>query len=131
MKVEYDKRRDVVYFSFSTGGAARQVRLDAARIIDYGADGAVLGVEFRHAASSCRACHGPPRSNTRRGDSASSSGCQRWRHRRHAADANRGPWLQLLTDRARRDRSNEGTLDHAFESGLIAGTARRAKVLSD
>ena len=46
MKVEYDKRRDVVYFSFTTGDAARQVRLDAARIIDYGADGAVVGVEF-------------------------------------------------------------------------------------
>ncbi len=46
MKVEFDKRRDVAYFSFSSAGAARQVRLDAARIIDYGADGAVVGVEF-------------------------------------------------------------------------------------
>jgi len=46
MKVEYDRRRDVVYFAFSTAGSARQVRLDGARIVDYGADGTIVGVEF-------------------------------------------------------------------------------------
>ena len=46
MKVEHDTGRDVVYFSFSTADSTRQVRLDARRIVDYGADGAAVGVEF-------------------------------------------------------------------------------------
>lgn len=46
MKVEHDRRHDAAYFEFSTANAARQVRLDEARIIDYGADGSVVGVEF-------------------------------------------------------------------------------------
>ena len=46
MKVEYDKRRDVVYFSFSSGARLGRSDSTPARIIDYGADGAVVGVEF-------------------------------------------------------------------------------------
>lgn len=46
MRVEFDKRRDVAYFAVSTAHADRQVRLDGGRVIDYGSDGAVVGVEF-------------------------------------------------------------------------------------
>jgi len=46
MKIEHDKRHDVIYFAFSSEGATRQVRLDAGRLIDYGEDGAIVGVEF-------------------------------------------------------------------------------------
>ncbi len=46
MKVEYDKAHDVAYFRLSPGRTTRQVRLDPARVVDYGADGSVIGVEF-------------------------------------------------------------------------------------
>ncbi len=46
MRVEHDKAHDAAYFEFSPAAAARQVKLDNARIIDYGADGSVVGVEF-------------------------------------------------------------------------------------
>ena len=46
MKVESDKQRDVVYFSFSTVDAARQVILGAGRIVDVAADETLVGVEF-------------------------------------------------------------------------------------
>lgn len=46
MRVEHDKAHDVAYFEFSTEASMRQERLDPGRIIDYGADGSVVGVEF-------------------------------------------------------------------------------------
>lgn len=46
MKIEYDKKHDAAYFEFSEAASARQVKLDNSRIVDYGADGAVVGVEF-------------------------------------------------------------------------------------
>ena len=46
MKVEYDREHDAAYFEFSSGESARQLKLDNARIVDYGADGTVVGVEF-------------------------------------------------------------------------------------
>ncbi len=46
MKIEYDKEHDAAYFEFSAADSAHQVKLDNARIVDYGADGAVVGVEF-------------------------------------------------------------------------------------
>ena len=36
----------MVYVEFSSADSARQVALDDATIIDYGADGSVVGVEF-------------------------------------------------------------------------------------
>ena len=46
MKIEYDRGVDAAYFSFSAAASARQEKLDDARIIDYDADGEVVGVEF-------------------------------------------------------------------------------------
>ncbi len=46
MKIEYDRGVDAAYFSFSAAASARQEKLDDARIIDYDADGTVVGVEF-------------------------------------------------------------------------------------
>ena len=46
MKSAYDKRHDAAYFEFSGADSVRQVQLDDARIIDYAADGSVVGVEF-------------------------------------------------------------------------------------
>jgi uncharacterized protein YuzE len=46
MKIEYDRRVDAAYVTFSAAASARQEKLDEARILDYGADGAVVGVEF-------------------------------------------------------------------------------------
>lgn len=46
MKLQYDKRRDAAYFAFSSADSVRQVKLGNARIVDYGADGTVVGVEF-------------------------------------------------------------------------------------
>ena len=45
-KVELDRQHDAAYFAFSAADSARQVKLDNARIIDYAADGSVVGVEF-------------------------------------------------------------------------------------
>jgi len=39
-------RDNVAYVEFSTGDSARHVALDDATIIDYAADGSVVGVEF-------------------------------------------------------------------------------------
>lgn len=46
MKIDYDRGVDAAYFAFATGASARQEKLDDARIIDYDADGNLLGVEF-------------------------------------------------------------------------------------
>jgi len=46
MKVEYDRSVDAAYFSFSIAASARQEKLDDARIIDYDAQGEIVGVEF-------------------------------------------------------------------------------------
>ena len=46
MKIEYDRGVDAAYVSFSTATVARQEKLDDARIIDYDADGIVVGIEF-------------------------------------------------------------------------------------
>ena len=46
MKIEYDKEHDAAYFEFSSADSLRQMKLENARIVDYGADGAVVGVEF-------------------------------------------------------------------------------------
>jgi len=44
--VRFDRKDDVAYVEFSTADSARQVALDDATIIDYAADGSVVGVEF-------------------------------------------------------------------------------------
>lgn len=46
MRLEYDKRHDAAYFVFSSADSVRQRKLDNAHIVDYGADGTVVGVEF-------------------------------------------------------------------------------------
>ena len=46
MKTSYDRKHDVAYVEFSAADAHEQVALDDARIIDYAADGSVVGVEF-------------------------------------------------------------------------------------
>jgi len=46
MKVELDRQHDAACFAFSATASVRQVKLDNARIIDYAADGSVVGVEF-------------------------------------------------------------------------------------
>lgn len=46
MKLAYDKRHDAAYFAFSSADSVRQVKLDNSRIVHYGADGTVVGVEF-------------------------------------------------------------------------------------
>ena len=46
MKTRYDRKDDVAYVEFSTAASARQIALDDATIIDYAADGSVVGVEF-------------------------------------------------------------------------------------
>jgi len=46
MKVELNRQHDAAYFAFSATASVRQVKLDNARIIDYAADGSVVGVEF-------------------------------------------------------------------------------------
>ena len=46
MNVRFDRKGDVAYVEFSTADSARHVALDDATIIDYAADGSVVGVEF-------------------------------------------------------------------------------------
>ncbi len=46
MKIEYDRGVAAAYFSLSAAASTRQEKLDDARIIDYDADGKVVGVEF-------------------------------------------------------------------------------------
>jgi uncharacterized protein YuzE len=46
MKAEYERRYDAAYFAFSSAASVRQERLPGLRVIDYGADGSVVGVEF-------------------------------------------------------------------------------------
>ena len=46
VRIAYDRTVDAAYFSFSVAASARQEKLDDARIIDYDADGQVVGVEF-------------------------------------------------------------------------------------
>lgn len=44
--IEHDLEHDAAYFTFVATESARQVKLDDARIVDYAADGSVVGVEF-------------------------------------------------------------------------------------
>ncbi len=46
MKVEHDVAHDAAYFAFSASPAVRQETLGNGRIVDGGADGSVVGVEF-------------------------------------------------------------------------------------
>ena len=46
MKTRFDRKDDVAYVEFSSADSARQIALDDATIIDYAADGSVVGVEF-------------------------------------------------------------------------------------
>ena len=46
MKTTFDRKDDVACVEFSSTDSARQIALDDARIIDYAADGSVVGVEF-------------------------------------------------------------------------------------
>jgi uncharacterized protein YuzE len=46
MKTEYERQHDAAYFAFSSAASVRQERLPGLRVIDYGADGSVVGVEF-------------------------------------------------------------------------------------
>ena len=46
MKTTFDRKDDVAYVEFSSADSARQIALDDATIIDYAADGSVVGVEF-------------------------------------------------------------------------------------
>lgn len=46
MRTEYDKKGDAAYFAFSSAASVRQERLSNLRVIDYGANGDVVGVEF-------------------------------------------------------------------------------------
>jgi len=46
VKTTFDRKDDVAYVEFSSADSARQIALDDATIIDYAADGSVVGVEF-------------------------------------------------------------------------------------
>lgn len=46
MKTEYDRRADAAYFAFSSADPVRQVKLDDSRVLDYAADGSLVGVEI-------------------------------------------------------------------------------------
>ena len=46
MKTTFDREHDVAYVEFSSADSARQIALDDATIVDYAADGSVVGVEF-------------------------------------------------------------------------------------
>ncbi len=46
MKVEHDPRHDTAYVTFAAGASVRQVALGGGRVVDYAADGSILGVEF-------------------------------------------------------------------------------------
>ncbi len=45
MKTTYDRGADAAYFRFSAAASTRQVPLDDGRILDYAADGSLVGVE--------------------------------------------------------------------------------------
>jgi uncharacterized protein YuzE len=46
VKTTFDRKHDAIYFEFSAADSERQVALDDARIVDYAADGSLVGVEF-------------------------------------------------------------------------------------
>jgi len=46
VKTNHDRKHDVAYVEFSAADSERQIALDDARIIDFAADGSVVGVEF-------------------------------------------------------------------------------------
>ncbi len=46
MNATYDREADAAYVGFSSRTSARQVQLDDSRILDYSADGMLVGVEF-------------------------------------------------------------------------------------
>ncbi len=46
MNVEHDRQHDLAYFAFSSVESTRQLRLDPGRIVDYGPNDEVVGVEF-------------------------------------------------------------------------------------
>jgi len=49
--VSYDPEADVLYVTLAEGDVATSKSLDDIRLLDYSADGAVLGVEFVNASS--------------------------------------------------------------------------------
>ena len=46
MKVTYDRRADAAYISFADEPSVRQEPLDDGRILDFAADGSLVGVEI-------------------------------------------------------------------------------------
>jgi uncharacterized protein YuzE len=46
VKTTFDREHDVADVEFSSADSARQIALDDATIVDYAADGSVVGVEF-------------------------------------------------------------------------------------
>lgn len=46
MDVSYDRAADAVYVGFTRAASVRQVQLDDGRILDYSADGSLVGVEI-------------------------------------------------------------------------------------
>jgi uncharacterized protein YuzE len=46
MDVTHDHEADAAYIGFTRGASLRQVQLDDGRILDYSADGSLVGVEI-------------------------------------------------------------------------------------
>jgi uncharacterized protein YuzE len=46
MDVSYDRAADAAYIGFTRDAAVRQVQLDDGRVLDYAADGTLVGVEI-------------------------------------------------------------------------------------
>ena len=46
MKVQFDRRHDILYVQYSAVPSVRQERRTGDRMIDYATDGSVVGVEF-------------------------------------------------------------------------------------
>ena len=59
MRAHYDRSADAAYFEFSSAASARQVPLDDGRLLDYGDDGRLVGVEILSPSRGVRLA-GPP-----------------------------------------------------------------------
>ena len=46
MKVQFDRRHDLLYVQYAAAPSVRQERRGDDRVIDYAADGSIVGVEF-------------------------------------------------------------------------------------